>query len=231
MKHIGIAAVTAEGAALVYKEICARATARLGQYQHPEISLHSFSFSEHVNAGEDRQRRWAELMTQSAGKLYASGVDFMICPSNTPHAIYERIANELPFPWLHIATGVLRMAEAARLNRLLLLGTSFTIESTIYDDQFAQSGISLVKPEKAEAKRIHDIITNELVFGRASNGSESFFSELLIKYKNAGVDGVILGCTELPIAISEEDSPLPVLDSATALADMAVEYSLKGVKA
>jgi aspartate racemase len=223
MRHIGIAAVTAEGAALVYKEICRRAAIRLGEYQHPEISLHSFSFSEHMNGGA---REWARLLSLSASKLHAAGAEFMICPSNTPHEVYEELAPQLPFPWLHIASGVRAMAESKRLKNILILGTEFTMKSRIYDDQFMESGISLTRPDELEVASVHEIITKELINGRVNESSRSAVSDIVRKYVRAGVDGVILGCTELPMIVDISESEVPLLDSTIALADAAIDCAI-----
>ncbi|WP_082027595.1 aspartate/glutamate racemase family protein [Isoalcanivorax pacificus] len=223
MRHIGIAAVTAEGAALVYKEICRRSAIRLGEYQHPEISLHSFSFSEHMNGGPIE---WARLLSLSASKLHATGAEFMICPSNTPHEVYEELASQLPLPWLHIASGVRAMAESKRLKNILLLGTEFTMKSRIYDDQFMESGISLTRPDELEVASVHEIITKELINGRLNESSRSAVSDIVRKYVRAGVDGVILGCTELPMIVDISESEVPLLDSTIALADAAIDYAI-----
>jgi len=226
MKHIGIAAVTAEGAALVYKRICSFSATRLGDHRHPEISLHSFSFSEHLNAGPNRNEKWVELITQSAIKLHSSGAEFMICPSNTPHDVYSLVTPRLPIPWLHIASSVRSMAESKDINKALLLGTKFTVESDMYDNEFSGSGIELIRPDSAEVTQTHQHITSELVSGYISTQSKGFFSQLLKKYARKGADGVILGCTELPLVVTKENSCLPILDSTIALADAAVEYAI-----
>lgn len=226
MKHIGIAAVTAVGAALVYKRICLSAMKRLGSYRHPEISLHSFSFSEHLQPAMNRQEKWAELMTQSALKLHGAGADFMVCPSNSPHDVHDAVAPLLPLPWIHIASAVCGQAESRRVKRALLLGTSFTIASRMYDEQFLHSGIEIVRPTSQETAQIHQYITQELVHDHASDGSQRFFADLVKRYSHNRIDGVILGCTELPLVIDANHFDLPIIDSTTALADAAVEYAL-----
>lgn len=230
MKHIGIAAVTAEGAALVYRQICALAAQQLGGHRHPEITLHSFSLSEHVEAGDgpQRQARWADLMRRSAAKLCAAGADFIICPSNTPHDVYAQVAPQLPVPWLHIAQAVRRVAQASGARHALLLGTRFTIASDLYDRSFDGSGIALLRPEDEEVRRMHQIILDELVPGRASAASRAWFGQLIGAYAARGADSVILGCTELPLAIDAGTSGLPVLDSTAALAQWAVEQAIGG---
>lgn len=227
MKHIGIAAVTAEGAALVYRRICSFAAERLGEHCHPEISLHSFSFSEHINVGPNRREKWATLITQSALKLHSSGADFMICPSNTPHDVYHLVEPQLPFPWLHIVSSVRARAESYGLKRVLLLGTKFTIESEMYDEQFSRSGIELIKPDHAEAIQMHQYINVELVNGQVGGSSKEFFSQLIKKYSGEGAEGLILGCTELPLVVTEALSCLRIIDSTITLAEAAVSFAIE----
>jgi aspartate racemase len=228
-EHIGIAAVTAEGAALVYRRICATAGQRLGEYHHPEITLHTHSFAKHVYAGTDRLASWAQLMLVSATKLRNAGADFMICPSNTPHEVYERVSDALPLPWLHIATVVRDHAQALSLHRLLLLGTRYTIESTFYDTQILGSGIELSRPATKESAKIDDIIHDELVHGVVTSNARDYVGSVIQRHADKGVDGVILGCTELPLLIDDaltNRSPA-LLDSAILLADAAVGRALR----
>lgn len=227
MKHVGIAAVTAEGAALAYRRICATSSERLGRYRHPEISLHSFSFSEHIEAGPRPHEQWARLLLASAEKLRASGADFMVCPSNTPHEVYDEILQTLPFPWLHIANATRELAVQKGMRRVLLLGTRFTLEGTVYDyRRFSDNGIELLVPQEDEVQRVHGIITEELVQGDVCERTRTYFKDLISRYADQGVDGVILGCTELPLAIDTNNSRLPLVDSVVALADAAVEFAL-----
>lgn len=225
LKHIGIAAITAEGAAIVYRRICKNAAQRFGDYRHPEISLHTFSLSEHVSAGADRRTKWGALVRASAEKLRAAGAELMICPSNTPHAIYDDVASSLPLPWLHIAQPVRRMAEAARATSLLLLGTKFTVESDFYDREFNGSDIALVRPHPEQTARIHDIIHAELIWGVVTPQSRQYFAHVLAEHAAAGVDGAILGCTELPLIVDETVTRMALFDSAALLADAAIEQA------
>ena len=226
MQHIGIAAITAEGAALVYRQICHAASQRLGEHHHPEISLHTFSLSEHLHAGSDRKERWSSLIMASAQKLQASGADFMICPSNTPHDVYDDVVNQLPIPWLHIVKPVRQAAQVAKAKQLLLLGTRFTLESDFYDNQFRGSNIELVRTDGQETASVHDIINRELIKGVVTPTSQQYFSRVISKYASMGVDGVILGCTELPLIINGSMTKLALFDSATLLADAALDRAI-----
>lgn len=232
MKHIGIAAVTAEGAALAYRRICSTAGERLGRYRHPEISMHSFPFSEHIEAGPRPREKWADLLLASAKKLQASGADFMICPSNTPHEVYDQVSSKLNFPWLHIAEATGESAARKSMRRLLLLGTRFTLEGSVYDHRvFSENGIELVLPEEAEIKRVHEIITEELIQGDVREQTRAYFADLTARYAGKGLDGAVLGCTELPLAIDPINSHLPLVDSVVALADAAVGFALDSGRA
>ncbi|MFC7448474.1 aspartate/glutamate racemase family protein [Rhodococcus daqingensis] len=225
MRHIGIAGVTAEGAAIVLQQICRISEHSIGLHENPEITLHMFSFAEHVNAGPDRLDTWASLLEASAAKLHASGADFMICPSNTPHEVYDRVASRLPIPWISITHAVRTEADARGLRRPLLLGTRYTAASGVYDRAFA-SAASLVAPSPAETDRIHEIITGELVRGIRSGESSDYLATLIRRHAESGGDAVILGCTELPMVVDDANSALPLLDSTKILAATAVEYAL-----
>lgn len=228
-RHIGIAAVTAEGAALTYRHICALASQRLGRHRHPEITLHSFSFSEHVQAGgspQAQQARWASLLRQSAAKLHRAGAQLLICPANTPHAVYERVAPLLPMPWLHIADGVRQAALRLGSTRPLLLGTRFTLASGLFEQRCQGSGITFMRPGAAQAQTLHQIIVDELVPGTPSAAARQYLARLIEQHRQRGADSVVLGCTELPLVIDTTSTPLPLIDTTLTLATQALEHAL-----
>lgn len=226
MKHIGILATTAEGAALTYRQICALSMARLGGHRHPEVSLHAFSFSEYASSWEQRKQRWPQLVLRSAAKLQGCGADFLICPANTTHEVYAEVAPQLPIPWLHIAEPVKRAAQRQGLQRLLLLGTQATMQGRVYEPRLAGSGIELLKPDAQEIDQVHRFIMEELVAGVVTQAARSYFRALADKYhREQGAQAVVLGCTELPLVLDAE-AGVPLLDSTALLAQAAVEYAL-----
>lgn len=119
-KHLGIVAVSAEGAALCYRTICAEGTALLGRHAHPEVTLHTYPLSEymrHIDAG-----RWEEvgsMLLDSAEKLRVAGAELLICPDNTAHEAIDLIRDQSPLPWLHIAEEVASVAAERGFRRLL----------------------------------------------------------------------------------------------------------------
>jgi len=142
MKHIGIIAVSAEGAALCYRTICLEGAAFLGPHDHPEITLHGFSLSNYQRLIDDA--RWdavGERMLESAAKLVRTGVQLLICPDNTVHQGLDLVRERSPAPWIHIAEEVSDEARRRGFKRLAILGTRFLMEDSVYPSKLASAGI------------------------------------------------------------------------------------------
>jgi aspartate racemase len=227
MKHIGIVACSAEGAALCYRTICAEGSALLGAHAHPEVSLHSHSFADYVECLDRGDLEGvAELMLSSANKLASAGADFLICPDNTIHQAFARVAARSPRPWLHIAQVVAAEAAARGLRRLALAGTRWLVESEVYPEQLAALGIAWVRPDSAERAEIHRIIMEELVRGVFTPQAIAYHAQVFARLKAQGCDAVILGCTEIPLIMNDANSPLPTLDSTRLLARAALRRAV-----
>ena len=226
-QHIGIVGCSAEGAALCYRTICEEGAHALGAYAHPEVTLHTPSLARYVaclNAGD--LAGVAELMLASAHKLAAAGADFLICPDNTIHQAFELMAPRSPLPWLHIAEEVASEAEARGFQRVGLTGTRWLVDSAVYPDRLAARGIACVRPGEDERSEINRIIMEELVPGVVKADSVARFLSILGGLQEQGCDAVILGCTEIPLIISDANSPLPTLDSTRLLARAALRRAL-----
>ena len=222
-QHIGIVACSAEGAALCYRTICAEAAALLGAHAHPEVSLHSHSLADYVarlDAGD--LQGVADLMLDSARKLAAAGADFLICPDNTIHQAFDRVAPASPRPWLHIAQVVAAEATRRGCRRLGVAGTRWLVASDVYPATLAAHGIECIRPDAAAGQAIDRIIMDELVRGVLRDESAIRLQQVFAQWRDAGCDGVILGCTELPLLMNDANSPLPTLDSTRLLARAAL---------
>lgn len=227
-KHIGIVGCSAEGAALCYRTICEEGAHALGAYAHPEVTLHTPSLARYVaclNAGD--LAGVAELMLASARKLAAAGADFLICPDNTIHQAFELMAPRSPLRWLHIADVVAAEATARGFQRVGLTGTRWLVDSAVYPDRLAARGIACVRPGEDERSEINRIIMEELVPGVVKADSVARFQAILGGLQEQGCDAVILGCTEIPLIISDANSPLPTLDSTRLLARAALRRALE----
>ncbi len=223
-KHIGIAACSAEGAALCYRTICSEAQAIMGRHWHPEVSLHTHPLGLYLQTleGKGGWQGVAQLMTDSSVRLASMGADFIICPDNTIHQAFELAAASSPVPWLHIAEVVAAEAKQKSLTKLGVLGTRYLMEGPVYPLKLEAIDIASETPSESDKKEINRIIFEELVNGKFNETSRQFMQEVIDVLKRRGCDGVILGCTEIPLLIEQQDSVLPVLDSTRLLARAAL---------
>ena len=227
-KHIGIVACSAEGAALCYRTICKEGTNVLGKHNHPEISMHNFPLSEYMKYIEIGE--WegvADIMLTSVRKLAKIGADFAICPDNTIHQAFEQVTRKSPIPWLHIAEEVVVEAKKNNYQCLGILGTQFLMEGPVYSSKISSSGIGYMIPDEKNRLGINQIIFDELVNAIFTPQALSYFKGVINKLKNKGCDSVVLGCTEIPLLVTKDNSPLPILDSTRILARAALKRATK----
>ncbi|HUA89049.1 MAG TPA: amino acid racemase [Steroidobacteraceae bacterium] len=222
-QHIGIVGCSAEGAALCYRTVCLEGEDLLGPYDHPEVTLHTFPLATYMAAIErDDWPAVGELMLASARKLHAAGADFLICPDNTIHRALPFALERSPLPWLHIAAVVAAEARRRGWRRLGLTGTRFLVDSGVYPGELAAQGLECVRPAPEERTRINHYIFEELVRGVRSPEAIAYFQQVFTRMREAGCDAVVLGCTEIPLIMSDANSPLPTLDSTRLLARAAL---------
>jgi aspartate racemase len=226
-QHIGIVACSAQGSALCYRTLCNEAPGLLGPYAHPEVSLHGHSFALY-NAciSRDDWAGVAELMLDSARKLAATGARFLICPDNTIHQAFRYFEGRSPLPWLHIAEVVAAEAQERGFRKLGLTGTQWLVASEVYPQKLAARGLGWVRPDEPDRLECSRIIMEELVNGRFLPESVRTFQEVIGRLRDSGCDAVVLGCTEIPLIISDANSPLPTLDSTRLLARAALRRAI-----
>jgi len=227
-KHIGIVAVSAEGAALCYRTICAEGAKTFGRHAHPVISMHTYPLADYMRPID--VGRWDEvgaMLLSSAEKLRQTGAELLICPDNTAHQGVDLIRESSPLPWLHIAEEVGKVAEERRLRRLLLLGTKPLMEGPVYPAKLQPRGIAVETPKADRRAQIDGFIFDELVYGQFKESTRAVFREIIGEGRERGHDAVVLGCTEIPLLISEADSVLPALDSTRILARAALREAAR----
>lgn len=228
-QHIGIVACSAEGASLCYRTICAEGAERLGPHGHPEVSMHTPRFGRYVACLDQGDLAGVgELMLESATKLAKVGADFLICPDNTIHQALPAIEERSPLPWLHIAEVVAAEAAARGYQLVGITGTSWLIDSDVYPNKLEAHGVPYLRPEDDDCDEISRIIMEELVYGIFNPGSVAALQAVIGRLKERGCDAVILGCTELPLVLDDNKSPLPILDSTRLLARAALDRASVG---
>ncbi len=227
-QHIGIVACSGEGAAFCYRTIYLEGAERMGAHNHPEVSLHNHSLAEYMKfINRDDWGGVAELMMSSAEKLARAGADFLICPDNTIHQAFDLVAHRSPRPWLHIAQVVAGEAKRQGFHRVGVLGTKYLMEGPVYPERFQPVGLLHGIPSAPERERINQIIFDELVYGKFLPQSLAYFTEVIRRLKDEACDAVALACTEIPLLVPPELSPLPVLDSTRLLARAALRKAIE----
>lgn len=226
--HIGIVACSAEGAALCYRTICVEGAALMGPHAHPEVSMHTPSLADYM--AHIHRDDWAgvgELMLASAHKLARIGADFLICPDNTIHQALPHVVPRSPLPWLHIAEVAARHAAERGFRRVGITGTKWLVDSEVYPEKLAARGLEYARPSPAEREECNRIIMDELVCSVFRPESVAYFRQVIARLKDRGCDAVVLGCTEIPLIISDDNSPLPTLDSTRLLARAALKRAVE----
>lgn len=226
-QHIGIVACSAEGAALCYRTICLEGAELLGTHDHPEVSMHTHSLAEYMKCiYADDWPGVAKLMMSSAEKLAKAGADFLICPDNTIHQAFDLVEHRSPRPWLHIAQEVAHEAKRCHYKRLGVLGTRYLMEGPVYPGKLQAAGLEHRTPGPKERAEINRIIFEELVNAQFTARSLAYLTEVIRALADQGCDAVVLGCTEIPLLVTAETSPLPTLDSTRLLARAALRKAV-----
>ncbi|MGI5329086.1 aspartate/glutamate racemase family protein [Actinomadura nitritigenes] len=226
MEHLGILAHSAEGAALCFRAFCHEGFRELGPDDHPDVTLDLIALAcsmPYWEAGDHDAVR--AVLAESVRRLAAAGATFFACPDNTAHMALERPGDDLALPGLHIAEVVADRAARDGRTRVGVLGTRYTMDGPVYPRELAARGIEAMVPDAADRGRVHEIIFGELVNGVVTEESRRAYVRIIERLAERGCDAVALVCTEIPLLVTPEASPLPTLDSTRLLARAAFEVA------
>jgi aspartate racemase len=228
MKTIGlIGGMSWESTTLYYQLINREVAKRMGGLRSAKLNLVSLDFAD--IAQRQREGDWdgmAGILCEAARHLSATGAQCLLIGTNTMHLLAEQVQAATEVPLIHIAEVTADAILAQGLHTVALLGTRFTMEQPFYVAHLARRGISCVVPEEAERAEIHRIIFEELCLGLISESSRAWLTECIAGLQAQGAQGVVLGCTELPLIVRPADSALPTFDTTALHALAAVEFSL-----
>jgi len=229
MKTIGlIGGMSWESSKLYYEFLNMKAKELLGGSHSIKCVLVSVDFAdiERLTFKGD----WdtiGELMKEAAQQLERAGADIILLCTNTIHIVSHYISDNVTIPFLHIATTTGESIKRLGLQKIALLGTKFTMEKDFYTKTLTNDfGLEILTPDAHSKQVVHDIIYNELVKGQFTNDSKQQIIEIIKELHDQGAQGVILGCTELPILISKSDVEIPIFDTGKIHAYSAIEWSL-----
>ncbi|MBV9542186.1 MAG: amino acid racemase [Alphaproteobacteria bacterium] len=227
MKRIGILAHSAEGAALCFLEAVHEGERRLGAHFHPDIVMDIESMGASMEDWEKNDfAPIAARFQHAAARLKAAGADFWMCPDNTAHLAFEAMTAPLPLPGLHIAEVVADQAKARCFRKIGITGTKWTMAGPVYPGAFTRRGLAFAAPPRAEREIVQRMIFYYLVRGIVTEKSRDQLAMVVAGLKAQGCDAVVLGCTELPMLLNDENSPLPTFDSPRLLARAAIDVAL-----
>jgi aspartate racemase len=227
MKTIGIVAHSAEGGALCFLTACREGAVHLGPHMHPTLTVSAVPMGLSLEGWRSGDHQAvAGFLTQGVRQVANAGADFYVCPDNTAHIVLEQIAAELPLPGLHIAGVVCREIAARGFRRVGLLGTDWTMTGPVYAKALATRGLEHSIPDASMRERLHAAIFDELCQGVFKQETTALFLQAIDTLRSKGAECVILGCTEIPLIVTSENSSLPVLDSTRLLAKYAVHEAL-----
>jgi aspartate racemase len=229
MKTIGlIGGMSWESSQEYYRIINETARRKLGGLHSAKCLLFSFDFAEieelqHSGNWEEATRR----MVQAGQQLERGGADFVLICTNTMHKMAKEVQDGIKIPLLHIADPTGEAIKARGITKIGLLGTKYTMEYDFYKGRLADEfGLEVIIPDAADRQIVHDIIYDELCLGEIKQTSKEKYLEVIRKLSEQGVQGVILGCTEIMLLIQQTDTDLPIFDTTRIHAETAVERAL-----
>lgn len=227
MKHFGVLAHSWEGGSLCFRTFCKAGFTELGEYEHPDVTLDCIAFGQSMAAWDkgDHDSIRATLAL-SVERLARAGADFFACPDNTAHMALERPGADLAIPGLHISEVVADQAAADGRTKVGVLGTKYTMDGPLYPRALAARGIAAEVPDDDDRRIVHEIIFAELVDGVVTEQSRERYVGIIERLAERGCDAVALVCTEIPLLVTPEASPLPTLDSTRLLAHVAFEIAV-----
>lgn len=229
MKTIGlIGGMSWESTLPYYRQINEGVRERLGGLHSARLVLYSVDFAdiEHLQ----HEGNWdaaGQMLARAAQALQRAGADFLVLATNTMHKVAPAIEQAAELPLLHIADPTAEAIRAAGLRRVGLLGTRFTMEQEFYRQRLEQHhGIEVLIPDAQGRQTVHDIIYDELCQGRVLDDSRQRYRQVIAELIDRGAEAIILGCTEIGLLVSAEDSSVPLYDTARLHALAAVEQAL-----
>ena len=228
MKTIGlIGGVSWESTAIYYSLINREVQRRLGGFHSAKIVLFSVDFAElEILARTSQWDALAVRLSDAAKALERAGADMVLLCANTMHHDAGRVAQSVSLPLLHICDCTAERIKAQGLKRVALLGTAYTMNEDFYKDRLRANGLEVIVPDAADRAVINRVIFEELVLGKVEAASRQAHREIIARQVAKGAQGVILGCTELPMLLKPEDSAVPLFDTTEIHALAAVDLAL-----
>ncbi|MHA1242658.1 MAG: aspartate/glutamate racemase family protein [Promethearchaeota archaeon] len=226
MKKIGIlGGMSYESTIKYYDLLLQKYYDENNDYNYPEILIYSLNFQKVIDyeLGNETQK-YVDYLMSGINSLQNGGADFIVMAANSPHAVYDDLVQKAEVPILSIVKATAEKALEMGLNKLLLIGIKFTMQSSFYQRIFENSNMQVITPEDIEQDLIDQIIFDELVIGKFKNESKQKLLEIIGNYE---VDGVILGCTEIPLMLHKNDTNIKLLDTIEIHVEATLKFAMR----
>ncbi|MBN2409524.1 MAG: aspartate/glutamate racemase family protein [Candidatus Aminicenantes bacterium] len=229
MKTIGlVGGMSWESTLEYYRIINERTKEKLGGFHSAKIVLYSVDFGE-VESWQ-HQGKWkalTDLMIDAARRVERAGADLLAICTNTMHKMADDVQQSIRIPLLHIVDATAAEIKGRSIRKVGLLGTRFTMEQDFYKQRLSRDdGPEVIIPDERERELIHGILYNELCLGEIKDASKDVFQRIIAGLVSRGAQGIVLGCTEIPLLVNQKDYDIPLFDTTTIHACAAVDMAL-----
>ena len=228
MKTIGLIGGMSWESTITYYEILNKEVVQaLGGFHSSKIFMYNVDFAElEENMSSGNWEGNAKILSDAAKSLEGAGADFIVIATNTMHKLVSQIEKEIKIPILHIADATAAAIKRDGIKKVALLGTKFTMTQDFIQGKLKNAGLEVFLPEEKDIELVNDVIFNELCLGKVLDSSRREYQRIISYLKERGAEGVILGCTEIGMLISQKDSLLPVYDTTIIHAKEAARLAL-----
>lgn len=228
-KTIGIVGgLSPESTVYYYQYITHQYYEQFGNYNYPKIIIFSVTFQQYIDwMTEKNYSACEDDLVDAVSALNSAGADFAIIATNTLHYFYDPVSSRVNIPIINLVDTVRDYAQKHNLKKLILLGTKFTMTKPFYSEALAKAGIETLMPEPEAQNFIHKSIFEELTRGIIKSDTKKKYIKIIEELTASGADGVILGCTEIPLLIKQDDLRIHVVDSSEIHAEAALKYALE----
>jgi aspartate racemase len=229
MKTIGIiGGMSWESSAEYYRLINEQVKAQFGAAHSAELLMYSLDFEPIARLElEERWEEFAAVLVAAAKRLERAGAAFVLLASNTAHKVADAVQMSIKIPLLHIAEAAGETIAAAGIQRVGLLGTEFVMHQDFYRDRLRRRAIDVLLPGETQRTFVHEVIYNELCAGKLLADSKAKLLAIILELKRAGAQAVVLACTELPLLVRPEDTPVRLFDTMAIHVHKAVTLALE----
>ncbi len=230
MKTIGLIGGMSWESTVTYYQIINRVVKdKLGGFHSARCLLYSVDFHE-IEACQSSGdwEKCGDILAEAAQRLEQAGADFIVICTNTMHKVAPQVQDAVSIPLLHIAEATAQELKKSHIDKVGLLGTIYTMEQDFYKAKLQEAGIEVLIPEEEDRQRVNYIIFQELCLGVLDDNSRQTLLAVIDKLAQQGAQGIVLGCTEIGLLVQQQDTDLPLFDTALIHAQKAALYSLDG---